>query len=148
MKLPMIKNLPQRIIILVILSLPLLNSFSGAQTTEDLQRSFVEMRFGAFIHFGIRTFTGGQWGEPNQDVSKFNPTNLDCNQWAAAFAAAKMQYAILTTKHHDGFCLWDSKSTANDIASSPLKNGQGNVVREFVGAFRAHGLEPMLYFSV
>jgi len=106
------------------------------------------MRFGTFIHFGIMTFTGGKWAEPNQDVTKFNPTNLDCNQWAEAFAAAKMQYAILTTKHHDGFCLWDSKYTENDVASSPWKDGKGDVVREYVNAFRAHGLEPMLYYSV
>ena len=112
------KHLLRKIIILAI-SLLLLNcSLTRTPTTEDLQRAFVEMRFGAFIHFGIMTFTGGKWGEPNQDVTKFNFTTLDCNQWAEAFAAAKMQYTILTTKHHDGFCLWDSKYTANDVASS------------------------------
>jgi alpha-L-fucosidase len=144
----MTKHLTQRIIIVSLSLLSLNCSLTHHQTTEDLQRAFVEMRFGAFIHFGIRTFTGGQWGKANQDVTKFNPANLDCNQWAAAFTAAKMHYAILTTKHHDGFCLWDSKYTENDVASSPWKNGQGDMVREFVDAFRAHGLEPMLYYSV
>lgn len=142
------KHLFQRIIILSPLLISLNCSLTRTPTTEDLQRAFVEMRFGAFIHFGIMTFTGGKWAEPNQDVTKFNPTNLDCNQWAEAFAAAKMQYAILTTKHHDGFCLWDSKYTENDVASSPWKDGKGDVVREYVDAFRAHGLEPMLYYSV
>lgn len=59
-----------------------------AQKIEELQREFIESRFGAFFHFGIRTFTGGSWGEPNQDVSKFNPTYLDCGQWADALKAA------------------------------------------------------------
>jgi alpha-L-fucosidase len=119
-----------------------------AQTTEDLQRAFSELRFGMFVHFSIMTFTGAPWATPNQDVTKFNPTNLDCAQWADAAAAAGMKFGILTTKHHDGFCLWNSKYTENDLARSPWKNGQGDVVREFVDAFRARGLEPCLYYSV
>ena len=119
-----------------------------AQSTEVLQREFTNLRFGMFIHFGIRTFTGAAWATPNQDPAKFDPVNLDCNQWAEAAAAAKMKFAILTTKHHDGFCLWDSKYTKNDVASSPWKNGKGDVVREFVDAFRAHGLYPCLYYSI
>lgn len=129
--------------ILLVAMLPL-----QAQTTEELQREFAELRFGAFIHFSIMTFTGAQWATPNQDVSKFNPTNLDCGLWADAAVAAKMKFGILTTKHHDGFCLWNSAYTDNDVASSPWKNGQGDVVAEFVDAFRAHGLEPCLYYSV
>ncbi|UCE08538.1 MAG: alpha-L-fucosidase, partial [bacterium] len=119
-----------------------------AQTTEELQREFIELRFGAFFHFGIRTFTGGSWGEANQDVGKFNPTDLDCGQWADALVAAKMKFGILTTKHHDGFCLWDSEYTDNDVASSPWKDGQGDVVREYVDAFRNRDLQPSLYYSV
>ena len=117
-------------------------------TIEDLQREFVEMRFGAFFHFGIRTFTGGEWGEANQDISKFNPTNLDCGQWADVLVAAKMKYGILTTKHHDGFCLWNSKYSDYDVASIPWREGKGDVLREFVEAFRAHDLVPCFYYSV
>lgn len=120
----------------------------NAQSIEDLQREFTEFRFGAFFHFGIRTFTGGSWGEANQDVNQFNPTDLDCNQWAEALVAAKMKFGFLTTKHHDGFCLWDSEYTENDVASSPWKSGRGDVVEEYVEAFRTHGLEPSLYYSV
>ncbi|HUI28796.1 MAG TPA: alpha-L-fucosidase [Candidatus Acidoferrales bacterium] len=119
-----------------------------AQTTEDLQRAFTELRFGMFIHFGIMTFTGAKWAAPDQDVTKFNPADLDCNQWAEAAVAAKMKFGILTTKHHDGFCLWNSKYTSNSVANSPWKNGGGDVVREFVNAFRAHGLFPCLYYSI
>ncbi len=128
-------------IITLSLSLP-------AQTIEELQREFAELRFGAFFHFGIRTFTGGSWGEANQDVSKFNPTDLDCGQWADVLVAAKMKFGILTTKHHDGFCLWDSEYTDNDVASSPWKNGKGNVVQEYVDSFRVHNLAPCLYYSI
>jgi alpha-L-fucosidase len=111
-----------------------------AQTTEQLQRAFAELRFGTFIHFGIMTFTGAAWATPNQDVSKFDPAKLDCGQWAEAFAAAKMKFGIITTKHHDGFCLWNSAYTENDVASIPWKEGQGDVVQEFVDALLAQDL--------
>jgi alpha-L-fucosidase len=123
-------------------------SYSNAQTTEELQREFTELRFGMFIHFSIMTFTGASWATPNQDVSQFNPADLDVGQWANAMVSAKMKFAILTTKHHDGFCLWDSELTENDVASSPWKNGQGDIVREFVDTMRARSLEPCLYYSV
>jgi alpha-L-fucosidase len=119
-----------------------------SQHIEELQRNFTDLRFGAFLHFGIRTFTGGSWGEANQDISAFNPDSLDCNQWAEAMVAAGMKFGILTTKHHDGFCLWDSEYTENDVASGPWKGGEGDVIREYVDAFRANGLEPCLYYSV
>ncbi|NQT24508.1 alpha-L-fucosidase [candidate division KSB1 bacterium] len=120
----------------------------AASDIENLQRAFTDLRFGMFIHFGIRTFTGGSWGEANQDVTAFNPTNLDCGQWADAAVSANMTFGILTTKHHDGFCLWDSETTENDVASSPWKEGQGDVVQEYVDAFRSRGLEPCLYYSI
>lgn len=118
-----------------------------AQTTSlyDLQSSFVDYRFGVMLHFNMGTFTDEEWATPNQDPATFNPTNLDCNQWAEASAAAGMKYAVLTTKHHDGFCLWDSKYTDYDVASSPYKK---DIVKEYVDAFRNKGIAPCLYFSV
>lgn len=120
----------------------------SAQTTAELQRDFVQLRFGMFIHFGIRTFTGARWATPNENVQKFDPVHLDCNQWASAAAAAGMKFAILTTKHHDGFCLWPSKYSKNSVASSPWENGNGDVLRDFVDAFRAHGIYPCFYYSI
>ena len=134
--------------LLIIIIMLFFSSGITGQTTENLQRAFTDLRFGIFIHFGIMTFTGAAWATPNQDVSKFNPTDLDCNQWADAAVSAKMKFGILTTKHHDGFCLWDSKFTENDVASSPWKNGKGDVVREYVDAFRSHGLIPCFYYSI
>lgn len=125
----------------VILSLPKISV--GVQTTEDLQRGFTELRFGMFIHHGILTFTNAPRATPYQDPDKFFPKHLNCEQWAAA--EAKMKFAILTTKHHDVFCLWKSKSS---VTSSPWKNGKGDVVREFVNVFSRHNIYPCFYYSI
>jgi len=119
----------------------------AARPLEELQRAYVDLRFGMFIHFGILTYTGS-WAEPNLDIAEFNPTNLDAEQWADAAVSAKMTYGVLTTRHHDGFALWDSQVSDFDVASVPWRNGQGDVVREFVDAFRKRGLVPGLYYSV
>jgi alpha-L-fucosidase len=112
---------------------------------QELQADFIGLRFGVMLHFNMGTFTNEEWAKPNQDTKLFNPTTLDCNQWAEACASAGMKYAILTTKHHDGFCLWDSKYTDYDVANSPYKK---DVVRAYVDAFRKQGIAPCLYFSV
>ena len=78
----------------------------------------------------------------------FNPIGLDPGQWADAAVAAHMKYGVLTTRHHDGFALWPSASATSTSAHVPWMNGQGDVVREYVDAFRAKGLAPGLYYSV
>lgn len=119
----------------------------SAEALEDLQRAFVELRFGMFIHFGILTYTGS-WAEPNLDITQFNPTRLDPGQWADAAVSAHMKFGVLTTRHHDGFALWDSQVSTFDVGSIPWMNGQGDVVRAYVDAFRSRGLLPGLYYSV
>jgi alpha-L-fucosidase len=114
---------------------------------EQLQRDFVELRFGMFIHFGILTYTGS-WSKPNLDIKLFNPTGLDPGQWADAAVAAKMKYGVLTTRHHDGFALWPSKAGEFNVAHIPWRGGKGDVVREYVDAFRSRGLLPGLYYSI
>jgi len=114
---------------------------------EDLQRAFVELRFGMFLHFGILTYTGS-WAQPNLDITQFNPTMLDPGQWADAAVSAGMKFGVLTTRHHDGFALWDSQVSTFDVGSIPWMNGQGDVVRAYVDAFRSRGLLPGLYYSV
>ncbi len=113
----------------------------------QLQRDFVELRFGMFIHFGILTYTGA-WSKPNLDITQFNPTGLDPGQWAEAAVAAKMQYGVLTTKHHDGFALWPSAASDFNVGHIPWRNGKGDVVRAYVEAFRSRGLLPGLYYSI
>ena len=100
-----------------------------------------------FICLGILTYTGS-WGQPNLPINQFNPTNLDCNQWADAAVSAKMTFGVLTTRHHDGFALWPSKASTFNVGSIPWRAGKGDVVQEYVTAFRAKGLEPGLYYSI
>jgi hypothetical protein len=77
---------------------------------ESLQRAFIEQRFGMFICYNIMSY-GTTWGEKGYDISTFNPQSPDCSQWAEAAASAGMKFGLLTTKHHEGFCLWDSRFT-------------------------------------
>jgi len=93
-----------------------------------------------FMHFGIAT---AGIGKPE----KFNPTQLDCHQWIKTYKAAGCKIVILTTKHHDGFCLWNSRYTRFSVARSPWKDGKGDVIREFVDACRAESVQPGLYIS-
>jgi Alpha-L-fucosidase len=100
----------------------------GTIGLEQLQRDFVDLRFGMFIHFGILTYTGS-WSQGNLDITQFNPTGLDCEQWASAAASAGIKYGLLTSRHHDGFALWPSKASKFNVGNIPWKNGQGDVVR-------------------
>ena len=118
-----------------------------AKPLEQLQRDFVDLRFGMFLHFGILTYTGS-WSKPNLDITQFNPTGLDPGQWADAAVTAKMKYAVLTTRHHDGFALWPSKASDFNVGHIPWRDGQGDVVRAYVDAFRSRGLLPGLYYSI
>lgn len=120
------------------------------QDPEDLKRAFAEYRFGMFLHFGMNTFSNdGAKDLPNQDPSLFNPTNLDPGQWIDAAVSAKMKFAVLTTKHHDGFLLWDSATTDYDVGNAKVPAaGHVDVVKLFVDACRARGVAPGLYFSI
>lgn len=101
----------------------------------------------AFFHFGVNTFTDLEWGDGTEAEKMFNPTELDCRQWMRVIKQAGFTTAILTAKHHDGFCLWPSEYSEHTIAKSPYKEGKGDVVREFVEACREYGIKPGLYLS-
>src|SRR3954454_22136096 len=94
-----------------------------------LQRRFADWRFGMFIHFNMGTFHDVEWVDPFQDPMSFNPTALDCGQWADAAKAAGMKFAVLTAKHHDGFCLWPSKYTSYGVMSSGYRH---DIVRQYM----------------
>lgn len=100
-----------------------------------------------FVHFGVNTFTGREWGDGREDPRIFNPTRLDARQWARAARAGGFKLMILTAKHHDGFCLWPTRTTDHSVRSSDWRQGEGDVVREFVDAARAEGLAVGVYVS-
>lgn len=100
-----------------------------------------------FLHLGANTFTDREWGDGRESPSIFAPAALDARQWARAARAAGARALVLTAKHHDGFCLWPSRTTTHTVAASPFRGGAGDVVREFTDACRAEGLRAGLYCS-
>jgi alpha-L-fucosidase len=123
-----------------------------------LQKAYTDMKFGMFIHFNMSTFdrcccatclsTSGEWGLAKTDENEFHPTNLNCGQWADVAKSAGCKYMILTSKHHDGFCLWNSKFTTHSVASSSWRGGSGDVIKEFADSVRSRGLKVGLYYSI
>jgi Alpha-L-fucosidase len=119
-----------------------------AAPLDSLQRAYTELRYGMFICFGIETFYGGDyWNNPKPPAtSVWNLSNLNCKNWADAAKAAKMKYGLLTTKHHWGFCLWNTSTTAyNCMNAGTLRT---DVVKAYCDAFRADSLLPGLYYSM
>src|SRR6476620_457407 len=88
---------------------------------HQLQQQFIDLRFGMFIHFNIPTFMNQDWPDPEASPAIFDPKKLDCNQWALAAKSANMTYGCLTTKHHSGFCIWNTQTTDYNVMMSPVR---------------------------
>lgn len=109
------------------------------------QQEQIDRKYGMFIHFGINTFHDQEWTDGSKPASSYNPTAIDAKQWVATAKAAGMKHIILVTKHHEGFCLWDSKYTDYDVASSP---NQTNVVEAVAKECKRQGVKLGLYYSL
>jgi len=118
----------------------------GALPSERQVR-WHEMGFYGFLHFSINTFTDKEWGYGDEDPSLFDPSAFDADAMVRMLQAAGMAGVILTCKHHDGFCLWPTRTTARSVRSSPWRGGNGDVVREVSEAARRHGLRFGVYLS-
>ncbi|MHA7269666.1 alpha-L-fucosidase [Arthrobacter sp. HLT1-20] len=111
------------------------------------QLEWQESRQTAFLHFGINTFYNQEWGHGNEDPARFNPTDFDADSWVKTLRDNGYRYAVLTVKHHDGFMSYPSRYTDYTVASSPWKNGKGDVVKEFTDAAHKYGMKVGLYMS-
>lgn len=114
---------------------------------NERQLNIQKTPFYAFVHYGLNTFTGREWGKGKESPSVFNPKSQDVEQWCKAVKSAGMKGIVLTCKHHDGFCLWQTETTEYSVKNSPYKNGKGDIVKEVSQACKKYGLKFGVYLS-
>ena len=108
------------------------------------QAAWQALEFTAFLHFGINTFTNREWDTGQDDISLFDPTELDTDQWCRALKSAGIRACIITAKHHDGFCLWDTKYTEHSVMHTPCKV---DIVARLSESCKKYGLKMGVYLS-
>ena len=118
----------------------------GPTPTLNQQR-WHEMEYYGLVCYGLNTYTGQEWGYGDKDPGLFNPKNLDTDQWARVAKASGMSGLVLVAKHHDGFCLWPSKTTDYTVAATPWKDGKGDVLGDLAKSCKKYGLKLGVYIS-
>ncbi|MDT3368009.1 MAG: alpha-L-fucosidase [Bacteroidota bacterium] len=129
------------------------HTYAQPQLTEPIpsqkpgkyQKDQIKRKYGMFIHFGINTFHNEEWTDGSKPAASYKPSGIDARQWVETAKKAGMKYIILVTKHHEGFCLWDSKYTEYDVANS---GNHTNVVEEVAKECKRQGIELGLYYSL
>ncbi len=141
---------------LLLISIVTLTFFSCGNTKKEFlpvpstepsvaQIKQIERKYGMFIHFGINTFHDMEWTDGSKPALSYNPASVDAEQWIETAKNAGMKYVILIAKHHDGFCLWDSKYTEYDVSNS---GNTTNVVEAVAKACKKHDIGLGLYYSL
>ncbi|WP_438347618.1 alpha-L-fucosidase [Paenibacillus sp. FA6] len=125
----------------------MVNLFTSLPVPTQQQLRWQDLELGMFCHFGMNTFCDQEWGEGNDSPSLFNPVELDARQWVRTAKEAGFRYFVLTAKHHDGFCLWPTSTTDYSVASSPWRDGKGDIVQDCADACREEGIGFGLYVS-
>lgn len=116
-------------------------------TPNAPQKRAQRQNFNAFLHYGTNTFTDKEWGDGKASPEVFNPSAQDTDQWCRILKEAGADGAVITAKHHDGFCLWQTATTEYSIKNSPYKGGKGDVVAELSASCRKFGLKFGFYLS-
>ena len=111
------------------------------------QMKYYKDELAAFVHFGVNTFTGKQWGDGKEDPNLFQPDKLDTDQWVSAFKDAGMKRVLITAKHHDGFCLYPSKWTKHSVESSSWRGGKGDVLADLSDSCKKYDMDMGVYLS-
>lgn len=147
-------ELPMKLIKLLLPILAFLISCNTVKPPEpfgavpsDRQLEWHELEYYMFVHFTVNTFTDKEWGYGDEKESEFNPSEMDCRQWARIAKESGMSGIIITAKHHDGFCLWPSEYTEHSVKNSTWKDGKGDVIRELKAACDEYGLQMGVYLS-
>lgn len=121
----------------------------GAVPNQE-QLQYHDQELSAFVHFGMNTFTGKEWGDGTEDPATFNPTGdvaVNADSFVETLKNAGFKRVIVTAKHHDGFCIWPSAYTEHDIENSPYKNGNGDILAEISAACTKYDMDMGLYLS-
>lgn len=125
---------------------PEVERLTNVRPTE-VQSNISDVEYYSFIHYGMNTFTGQEWGDGTESPSQYNPTVVDTDQWVKVLKDSGSKGVIFTAKHHDGFCLFPSDYTDHDISSSPYQDGNGDICKQMAESCKKYDMKLGFYLS-